>query len=98
MHTYMYINQGTTTPCSCSVATMGSSASTTSGSRRPNPLTHILRKWGTMRLETLVELQFLNSSVSSLSSYWNSTKHYMPSDSSQQYLSQQYPPPLFILR
>ena len=47
-----------------------------------------------MRLETLVELEFLNSSFSSLSSYWSQTNNSLSSDSSQQHLGQQYPPPL----
>ena len=45
------------------------------------------------RLETLIELEFLNSSFSSLSSYLTVP---FSSNSRQQYLSQEYPPPLSI--
>ena len=41
----------------------------------------------------IFELKFANSSFSSLSSYWNSTNSSLSSNSRQQYLSQQYPPP-----
>ena len=44
---------------------------------------------GMIRLETLIELKYLNSSCSSSSSYWNSTISYLPSDLSQQYLPTQ---------
>ena len=46
-----------------------------------------------IRLETLIELKFLNSSFSSLSSSGNLTNSSLSSNSRQQYLSQQYPPP-----
>ena len=49
---------------------------------------------GRLRLKTLIELEFLNSSFSNLSSYRNQTVNYLSSDSRQQYLSQQYPTPL----
>ena len=49
---------------------------------------------GMMRLEILVELKFLNSSFSGLYSYRNYIKHSLSSNLRQQYLSQQYPPPL----
>ena len=45
------------------------------------------------RLE-LFEFKFINSSFSSLSCYLNYTINSLSSDSSQQYLNQQYPPPL----
>ena len=48
---------------------------------------------GMTRLETLIELKFVNSSFSSLSSYWNLTNSSLSSNSRQQYLNQQYPPP-----
>ena len=41
---------------------------------------------------TLIELRFLCSSISSVSSYRKSTSSSLSSDSRQQYLSQQYPP------
>ena len=41
----------------------------------------------------LFELKFLNSSFSSLSSYWNRASSSPSSDSRQQHLSQRYPPP-----
>ena len=53
---------------------------------------------GTIWLETLIELKFLNSSFSSLSSCWNSTNSSLSSISRQQYLSQQYPPTLLAMR
>ena len=58
-----------------------------------------------IRLETLIELKFLNSSFSSsnsrfefssLSSYWNQTNSSLSSYSRQQYLSQQYLPPSYL--
>ena len=52
---------------------------------------------GMIRLETLIELIFLDSSFSSLSSSLNWTSGPLSSNSRQQYLSQQYPtPPLNI--
>ena len=45
---------------------------------------------GMIRLETLIELKFLNSSFSSLSSCWNQTNCSPSSDSRRQYLNQQY--------
>ena len=48
---------------------------------------------GMIRLETLIELTLINSSCSSLFSYWNSTNNYLSSNSSRLYLNQQYPPP-----
>ena len=53
---------------------------------------------GMMWLETLIELKFLNSSFSSLSSCWHWTNGSLSSNSRQQYLSQQYPPPLLVTR
>ena len=47
-----------------------------------------------IRLETLIELKILSSSFSSLSSYYNLTDSSLSSNSRQQYLKQQYPPPL----
>ena len=52
---------------------------------------------GRIRLDTLTELKFLDSSCSSLSSCWNSTNSSLLSNSRQQYLSQQHPPPLFVM-
>ena len=50
---------------------------------------------GMMRLDTLIELEFLNSSSSSSSSFRNSTNSSLSSNSRQQYLRQWYlPPPL----
>ena len=51
---------------------------------------------GMMRLETLMELEFINSSFSSLSSYRNWTSSSPSSNSRQQYLSQQYPHPSWM--
>ena len=50
---------------------------------------------GMIRLETvsIIELKFLNSSSPSCFSYRSWTISFLSSDSSQQYLSQQYPPP-----
>ena len=53
---------------------------------------------GMIRLETLIELEFLNSTCSSLSSYWNWTNGSLASDSRRQYLSQNSPPPLLQKR
>ena len=47
---------------------------------------------GVIQSETLIELKFLNPSFSSLSSYYYIG--YLSSSSRQQYLSQEYPPPL----
>ena len=47
---------------------------------------------GMIRLETLVELKFLNSSCSSSSYCRNQTNGSLSSNSRQRYLSQQYPP------
>ena len=52
------------------------------------------RKGGMILSETLIELNVLHSSCSSLSSYWNWTNDSLSSNSSQRHLSQQYPPPL----
>ena len=52
---------------------------------------------GIIRLETLIELKFINSGFSSLSSYWNWTNGSVSSDSRRHYLSHQYPPPLLML-
>ena len=49
---------------------------------------------GRIRLETLIDLNFINSSFSSISSYRSYYTSSFPSfDSSQQHLSRQYPPP-----
>ena len=48
---------------------------------------------GMIRLETLIELKFIDSSCSSLSSYCNDTNSSLSSNSRQRYLSQRYPPP-----
>ena len=58
-----------------------------------------LSKGGLIRLETLIELKFVTSSFSSLSSYWNWTNTSLSSDSRQQHLSRQYPhpPPLTLI-
>ena len=53
-----------------------------------------IRGRGVIRLETLIELNYLNSRCSSLSSYSNLTNSSLSSNSRQQYLSQQYPPPI----
>ena len=50
-----------------------------------------------IRLETLIEPKFLNSSFSSLLSYLDEANNSPSSNSRQQYLSQQYPPPSFYL-
>ena len=42
------------------------------------------------------ELRFINSSFSSLASYWNQTNGSLSSNSRQQYLSQQHPPPSYL--
>ena len=47
---------------------------------------------GMIRLESLIELNFLDSSSSSLSSHWNQTGGSLSSDSRQQHLSQRYSP------
>ena len=52
---------------------------------------------GMIRLETLIELEFINSSCSSLLSHWKKTDDSLSSDSSRQHLNQQYPPPLLWL-
>ena len=51
-----------------------------------------LRKGEQSRLETLIELKFLDSSFSSLSSDRNQTSGSQSSSSRRRYLSQQYPP------
>ena len=47
---------------------------------------------GTIRLETLIELEFIDSSFSSLSSCRNWTSSSPSSDSTRQHLGQRYPP------
>ena len=49
---------------------------------------------GMIRLETLIELIFVDSIFSSLSSFWNLTNAFLSNNSRQQYLSQHYPLPL----
>ena len=53
---------------------------------------------GMIRLETLIELKFLDSSFSSFLSYRKWTNNSLPSNSGQQYLSQQYAPPIVHIR
>ena len=45
----------------------------------------------------LFQLKFIDSSFSSLSSYYKYTGSSLPSDSRQQYLSQQYPYPSYLI-
>ena len=52
---------------------------------------------GMIRLETLIELRFINSSFTSFSSCWNSTSSSLSSNSRQQCLSRQYPLPLWTM-
>ena len=49
-------------------------------------------KGGTILSDSLVELEFLDSSLLSLSSYRDWTSGSLSSSSRQRYLSQQYPP------
>ena len=65
------------------------------GSLVPEAL--LISEGGMIGLETLIELKFLNSSFSSLSSRRNWTNGSLSSSSRQQYLSQQYPPPLLSM-
>ena len=53
----------------------------------------IVWKGGMIRSETLIELKCRNSSCSSLPPCWTQTNSFLSSNSRQQFLSQQYPPP-----
>ena len=49
---------------------------------------------GMIRLENLIELKLWIRVVRAFFSYWHSTNTSLSSNSSRQYLNQQYPPPL----